>query len=116
MTRWVELSAAMPVEGDLRKESRLCRIARGQWFLFGMGNAMKVAEIVRADGAQLVKLPEGFQLEGDIVSIRRQGKAIVLEPVKPATWPPGFFEQIHIDDPAFARPPQGQVPPAPRLD
>jgi hypothetical protein len=23
MTRWVELSAAMPVEGDLRKESRL---------------------------------------------------------------------------------------------
>jgi len=81
-----------------------------------MGNAMKVAEIVRADGAQLVKLPEGFQLEGDIVSIRRQGKAIVLEPVKPATWPPGFFEQIRIDDPAFARPPQGQVPPAPRLD
>jgi antitoxin VapB len=81
-----------------------------------MGNAMKVAEIVQADGAQLVKLPEGFQLEGDIVSIRRQGKAIVLEPVKPATWPPGFFEQIHIDDPAFARPPQGQVPPAPRLD
>ena len=66
---------------------------------------MKVAEIVRADGAQLVKLPEGFQLEGDIVSIRRQGKAIVLEPVKPATWPPGFFEQIHIDGPAFARPP-----------
>ena len=69
---------------------------------------MKVAEIVRADGAQLVKLPEGFQLEGDIVSIRRQGKAIVLEPVKPATWPPGFFEQIHIDDPAFARPPRGK--------
>ncbi|HMF37215.1 MAG TPA: hypothetical protein VKF17_11265 [Isosphaeraceae bacterium] len=68
---------------------------------------MKVAEIVQADGAQLVKLPEGFQLEGDIVSIRRQGKAIVLEPVKPATWPPGFFEQIHIDDPAFARPPPG---------
>src|SRR5208337_3060579 len=63
--------------------------------------------IVRADGAQLVKLPEGFQLEGVIVSIRRQGKAIVLEPVKPATWPPGFFEQIHIDDPAFARPPPG---------
>ena len=69
---------------------------------------MKVAEIVRAEGAQLVKLPEGFQLEGDIVSIRRQGKAIVLEPVKPATWPPGFFEQIHIDDPAFARPPRGK--------
>ena len=77
---------------------------------------MKVVEIVRADGAQLVKLPEGFQLEGDIVSIRRQGQAIVLEPVKPATWPPEFFEQIQIDDPAFVRPPQGQVPQAPSLD
>ena len=81
---------------------------------------MKVVEIVRADGAQLVKLPEGFQLEGDIVSIRRQGQAIVLEPVKPATWPPEFFELIQIDDPAFVRPPQGQlslenwqVPPGP---
>ncbi len=77
---------------------------------------MKVVEIVRADGAQLVKLPEGFQLEGDIVSIRRQGQAIVLEPVKPETWPPGFFEKIQIDDPAFARPPQGQMPTAPILD
>jgi hypothetical protein len=81
-----------------------------------MGNAMKVAEIVRANGSQLVKLPEEFHLEGDTVAIRRQGEAIVLEPVKPATWPPGFFEGIRIDDPAFARPPQGQVPPAPKLD
>ena len=66
---------------------------------------MQLAEIVRADGAQLVKLPEGFQLEGDIVSIRRQGQAIVLEPVKSAIWPPGFFEKIQIDDPAFASSP-----------
>ena len=63
---------------------------------------MNVAEIVRADGSQLVKLPKEFQLEGDTVSIRRQGEAIVLEPIKRTTWPPGFFDQIHIDDPAFA--------------
>ena len=77
---------------------------------------MKVADIVRANGAQLVKLPEEFHLEGDTVTIRRQGDALVLEPIKPATWPPGFFEHIRIDDPAFVRPPQGQVPPAPSLD
>ena len=64
---------------------------------------MNVAEIVRADGSQLVKLPKEFQLEGDTVSIRRQGEAIVLEPIKPTAWPPGFFDQIHIDDPAFVR-------------
>ncbi len=39
---------------------------------------MQVAEIVRIDGCQLVKLPEGFQLEGDTVSIRRQGESLVL--------------------------------------
>ena len=67
---------------------------------------MKVAEIVRANGSQLVKLPEEFHLEGDTVSIRRQGEAIVLESVKPSTWPPGFFDRIRIDDPGFARPSQ----------
>ena len=77
---------------------------------------MKVAEIVRADGVQLVMLPEEFHLEGDFVSIRHHGQAIVLEPVKLATRPPGFFEQIQIDDPAFARPVQGPVPPIARLD
>jgi hypothetical protein len=81
-----------------------------------MGNVMKVAEIVRAEGSQLVRLPAEFHLEGDTVSIRRQGDAIVLEPVKAAAWPPGFFDRIRIDDPAFARPPQGSVPPAPQLD
>jgi antitoxin VapB len=77
---------------------------------------MTVAKIVRADGSQLVKLPKEFYLEGDTVAIRRQGEAIVLEPVKPSTWPPDFFQQIRIDDPAFVRPPQGEVPPAPKLD
>jgi hypothetical protein len=77
---------------------------------------MKVAEIVRANGCQLVKLPEEFHLEGNTVAIRRQGDAIVLEAMKPATWPPGFFDRIRIDDPAFGRPPQGEVSPAPKLD
>jgi antitoxin VapB len=77
---------------------------------------MKVAEIVRANGSQLVKLPQEFHMKGDTVSIRRQGEAIVLEPVKTAAWPPGFFDRIRIDDPEFARPAQGLVPPAPKLD
>jgi hypothetical protein len=77
---------------------------------------MKTAEIVRANGSQLIKLPEEFHLQGDTVAIRRQGEAIVLEPVKATTWPPGFFQDICIDDPAFSRPPQGPAPPAPRLE
>jgi hypothetical protein len=51
-----------------------------------------------------------------MVSIRREGDAVILEPVKPAHWPEHFFEDIHIDDPGFARPPQGAIPPVPLLD
>jgi virulence-associated protein VagC len=77
---------------------------------------MQTAEIIHTDGTQAVKLPDGFHFEGDTVSIRREGEAVILEPVKPATWPPGFFDRIRIDDRAFARPEQGQVPRAPTLD
>ena len=77
---------------------------------------MPTAEIIHTEGTQAVKLPEGFHFEGDTVSIRREGEAVILEPVKPASWPVGFFDRIRIDDPAFARPEQGQVPRAPSLD
>jgi virulence-associated protein VagC len=77
---------------------------------------MKRAEIVRANGSQFVRLPEEYHFEGDTVLVRRQGAAVVLEPAKMESWPPGFFERIRIDDPAFARPDQGPVPPAPALE
>jgi hypothetical protein len=73
-------------------------------------------DIIRTNGIQTIQLPEGFQFDGDIVSIRREGNSVILEPVKPTTWPPGFFEAIRIDDPAFERPPQGAAPKLPALD
>ncbi len=76
---------------------------------------MKTTEIIRNNGVQAVKLPEGFQFEGDAVLIRREGEAVILEPIKTGGWPAGFFESIRIDDPAFARPEQGKTPPAPFL-
>jgi virulence-associated protein VagC len=76
---------------------------------------MQNAEIIELHGAQLVKLPEGFRFSGNQVSIRKQGDTVVLEPLRPTTWPQGFFEEIHIEDPAFERPSQGEMPPAPDL-
>ena len=32
------------------------------------------------------------------------------------SWPAGFFDDIRIEDPAFNRPPQGNVTPSPELD
>jgi len=76
---------------------------------------MSTAEIVDIGGNQMVKLPAEFRFQTERVSIRRDGEAVVLEPVKPGIWPAGFFDAIHIDDPKFVRPEQGQVPPAPAL-
>ncbi len=77
---------------------------------------MSTAHIVNIAGAQAVELPEGFRFDTDTVSIRREGEAVILEPMKPSTWPEGFFAAIRIDDPKFVRPDQGQVPPVPPLD
>jgi antitoxin VapB len=77
---------------------------------------MNTAVISRTDGRQTVTLPEEFHFEGDAVSIRREGEAVILEPVKTSAWPPGFFDRIRIDDPAFERPEQGHVPSISSLD
>ena len=77
---------------------------------------MKTAEVIDLEGTQAVKLPDEFRFGGPTVSVRRAGEAVILEPLKAAAWPAGFFDEIRIDDPAFARPAQGQMPPAPSLD
>ncbi len=77
---------------------------------------MKTAEVVEIGGAQAVKLPEESRFQSDTVSIRREGEAVILEAVKPATWPEGFFEAIHIKDPRFSRHDQGTAPAVPSLD
>ena len=77
---------------------------------------MKTTEVISIDGRQAVSLPDEFRFTDATVSIRKEGEAVILEPVKPSTWPTRFFEDIRIDDPAFARPPQGETPPAPAID
>ncbi len=77
---------------------------------------MKTVELVETDRGQTVPLPEEFRFSTRTVSIRRDGEAVILEPVKPAHWPERFFDAIRIDDPAFVRPDQGPTPPAPCLE
>jgi virulence-associated protein VagC len=76
---------------------------------------VKTAEVIELQGTQAVKLPDDFRFDAESVWISRQGDAVILQPIKKAQWPPTFFEDIRIDDPAFGRPDQGQAPPAPLL-
>ena len=76
---------------------------------------MKTVQVFSFDGQQAVKLPPEFAVSVSALSIRKEGEAIVLEPIKGTQWPEGFFEDIRIEDPAFCRPPQGETPAAPDI-
>lgn len=65
--------------------------------------------------SQAVRLPKEFRLTGNKVSVRRLGDGVLLEPIKDASWPEGYFDEIIITDSAFERPEQGALPPSPRL-
>jgi len=77
---------------------------------------MKTTEVISIGDRQAVALPEEFRFSDATVSIRKEGQAVILEPVKTDTWPAGFFDDIRIDDPTFARPQQGETPPAPSIE
>jgi len=55
----------------------------------------EIAKLFWTDGAQAVRLPEGWRLEGEAVQVCREGDAVILEPVtteptasepKPGSW------------------------------
>jgi len=75
---------------------------------------MQTATVTIEGDHQTVRLPRGWHLPST-VGVRRQGEAILLEPLKPAEWPPKFFEEIHVADETFQRLPQGATPPIKEL-
>ncbi|MHB1421835.1 MAG: AbrB/MazE/SpoVT family DNA-binding domain-containing protein [Gemmataceae bacterium] len=77
---------------------------------------MTIINLVETSEGQAIPLPEEFRFEACTVSIRREGAAVIVEPIKPSHWPEHFFDDIRVDDPAFARPTQGATPPVPALD
>ncbi|HAV64878.1 MAG TPA: hypothetical protein DCY13_21225 [Verrucomicrobiales bacterium] len=72
---------------------------------------MDTATVTKEGDLQTVRLPKGIHLSSTTVYVRQAGDSVVLEPVRSATWPPGFFDAIRIDDSAFERPDQGHLPP-----
>ena len=70
---------------------------------------MEIVNVTVEGDRQTIRLPKGIHLPS-IVFVRQDGDSVVLEPGKPKTWPEGFFDSIHISDPAFERPEQGQLP------
>ncbi|MCP3873091.1 MAG: AbrB/MazE/SpoVT family DNA-binding domain-containing protein [Desulfobacteraceae bacterium] len=61
------------------------------------------AKLFKNGRSQAVRLPKAFRFEGTEVKIRKQGKKVILEPVKKSKWPDGFWD-IFTPDTEFDTP------------
>lgn len=52
--------------------------------------------------SQAVRLPKEFRFEGDEVEIRRDGNAVILEPIPRREWPVGFIDGLLKDARLFS--------------
>ena len=52
------------------------------------------AALFMTGGSQAVRLPKEYRFEGSAVRIRREGRAVVLEPLEKADWPEGYWERL----------------------
>ncbi len=77
---------------------------------------MPIAKVFANGRSQAVRLPKAFRFSTKEVWVRREGEAVVIEPVKAGAWPRGFWEKVRVADRAFRRPAQGRVPARGALD
>ena len=55
---------------------------------------METAALFVNGGSQAVRLPKAYRFEGAAVRIRREGHAVILEPLEKRDWPEGYWERI----------------------
>jgi virulence-associated protein VagC len=52
------------------------------------------AKLFQNGRSQAVRLPKAFRFKGDEVTVRREGEAVILEPVKKRDWPKGYWARV----------------------
>jgi len=52
------------------------------------------AKLFQNGRSQAVRLPKAFRMKGDEVHVRREGDAVILEPVKKRAWPKGYWARV----------------------
>ena len=78
-----------------------------------------LAKLFRHGGSQAVRLPKAFRFEGEEVTVRREGDAVILEPVKvfkpktPAEWEMFWADLDALSDGEF---PDREQPPMQERD
>jgi antitoxin VapB len=67
------------------------------------------AKLFTNGGSQAVRLPKECRFPGTEVRVRKQGNAVILEPVEKRGWPEGYWERLF----SFGPPPEDFVAPEP---
>ena len=67
---------------------------------------VKRAKLFMTGRSQAVRLPKEFRFAGETVLVRREGRAVILEP---DGWPEGWVESFAGISSDFERPEQGSV-------
>lgn len=67
----------------------------------------KKAKVFWTGRSQAIRLPKEFRFQTDTVLVRRQGRAVVLEPAH--EWPDGYVESFDGLPEDFTRPSQGEL-------
>jgi len=52
------------------------------------------AKLFQNGRSQAVRLPKAFRFKGEEVNVRREGDAVILEPVKKRAWPKGYWARV----------------------
>lgn len=65
------------------------------------------AKVFWSGRSQAIRLPREFRFDTETVLIRREGNAVILEPVD--AWPEGYAESFAGVGADFSRPVQGKV-------
>lgn len=63
----------------------------------GAGSVAQRARLFWNGRSQAVRLPPEFRFEGDEVGIRREGDAVILEPVRKRDWPLGYWAWLEAN-------------------
>ncbi|MCP9915806.1 AbrB/MazE/SpoVT family DNA-binding domain-containing protein [Cyanobium sp. ATX 6F1] len=73
----------------------------------------KIAKLFWTSRSQAVRLPKEFRFSGESVLVRRQGRAVILEPLE--DWPEDYLESFQGVGDDFVRPDQGLLDERERL-
>ena len=62
-------------------------------------------KVFKSGNSLAIRLPKELELPCGEVSIRRDGKMIIIEEMPPSDWPEGFFQDILTSRDDFGREP-----------